>query len=171
MRPVRGSDRHDGAASLVSADDSRADTTFLEGFIPVGIVGVPFGGSGRKDLEPLRCAVFVGGVGKTAFPAHLTSVTFVAHDAVLASEFSPALELCSGKDPVLRAMNSERSGSIHELSVTPVVTSPEKADARERVFGSVNEVMAPEGREGTVVGVAVFRIPVIPLLPTRQGAP
>ena len=144
VRPVGRAYCHHCPAPLIGADNRCSNTALFESVIPMSVVRMPLGGCSCQDLESFGCAVAVGGIGEAVFPSHFTPIALVTDDAVFAAEFAAALDLGALKDPVLGTMDGERSGSIHELSMTPMITTPKETDACECVLGAIDEMVTPE---------------------------
>lgn len=84
--PVGGTAGEDGAAAGVNAEDGSAYPALLETVVPVGIVRVPFGGSGGEDYEIGGGAVAAGGIWQTIAQGDFAAIAFVADDGVFAAE-------------------------------------------------------------------------------------
>ncbi len=89
--------------------------------------------------------------GEATFPFQFAAIALVTNDRVLASELCVLLHVRSLKDPMIRSMNGERPFAIHELAMTEMVSAEQKTNARQLVFRTLHEMVAPQRAERTVI--------------------
>ena len=157
------------ASASINAEHGSAGTVFGKTVVPVTVSGSPAGGTGSEDRERFGRTILVRCERQTIFPGHLATVTFVTDDRILATEALVPFESCSGKQPVIGAVYSERCGAVHELTVAAVIATPQETDSGELVFGTFDEMVTPQRAQQTVVAAAVQRVRVVPLFPAGQG--
>jgi hypothetical protein len=169
VRPVGGAGGDDGAAPFVDSNDRVPLAPFLPFLVPFRIVGVPASGRGGEDLEALRRAIAVGRRRKSVAPLDLAAVALVADDGVLASEGFAAFQAGALEDPMVGAVGGEGATAIHVLTVALVVTAPEEADSGEGVFGTADEVVAPEsGKQGVTLSGLEHGVGFVALFPAGE---
>ena len=102
------------------------------------------GRSGAEHFEVLRSTVAMGGLGQAVLPFQFAAIALVADNGVLRAEAIAGLQGRAFKEPVLRPVNLERTGSIHELTVAFVIAAPKKTDTGQLVFGTLHEMVTPQ---------------------------
>ena len=115
-------------------------------------------------------AVAVGRHRQAILELELAAVALVADDRVLGTELIARFQARALEDPVVRAVDAERTLAVHELAVAEVIAAVKEADPGELILGPLDEVMAPEGAQSAVVVRREDRVLVEPLLPAGQGA-
>ena len=175
-RPIGRARGDDCSALGIDTEHGRATSrcsgrVARESVVPESVVRMPASRAGCEDDKARGCAVAAGRERQPILDREFTAIAFVADDRVLAAEILTPFQARALEHPVIGTVNTECSFAIHKLSVAQMISAVDKPDPGELVFGPIDEVVAPESRQGAVVGRREDGVLVKALLPARQGGP